>query len=99
MANRTPPPPREFQWSRMLKTLSFWAFLIVGTVLLVQLAARSRQDSVEITYTDFTSQVELGNVRAVEITERQRIKGDLRNPSQFGRRSAEHFTTLLPFES
>jgi cell division protease FtsH len=83
----------------MLRTLSFWAFLIVGTVLLVQLAARTRQDSVEISYSEFTSQVEQGNVKKVEITERQRIKGDLKTPVQVNRRAADHFSTLLPFES
>jgi cell division protease FtsH len=83
----------------MLRTLSFWAFLIVGTVLLVQLAARTRQDSVEISYSEFTAQVEQGNVKKVEITERQRIKGDLKTPVQANRRAADHFTTLLPFES
>ena len=83
----------------MLRTLSFWAFLIVGTVLLVQLAARTRQDSVEISYSEFTSQVEMGNVKKVEITERQRIKGDLKTPVQVNRRAADHFSTLLPFES
>src|SRR6266550_242862 len=31
MANRVPPPPREFNWRRMLRTLSFWALLIVET--------------------------------------------------------------------
>jgi hypothetical protein len=25
MANRLPPPPREFSWARVLRTLSFWA--------------------------------------------------------------------------
>ncbi len=83
----------------MLRTLSFWAFLIVGTVLLVQLAARTRQDSVEISYSEFTAQVEIGNVKKVEITERQRIKGDLKSPVQVNRRAADHFSTLLPFES
>jgi cell division protease FtsH len=99
MANRTPPPPRDFQWSRMLRTLSFWAFLIVGTVLLVQLAARSRQESVDISYSDFTTQVDQGNVKGIEITDRQRIKGDFRSATQINRHSVEHFTTLLPFES
>ena len=84
----------------MLRTLSFWAFLIVGTVLLVQLAARTRQDSVEITYSEFTAQVDQGNVKQVEITERQRIKGELKTPIQQNRqRPTDHFTTLLPFES
>ena len=83
----------------MLRTLSFWAFLIVGTVLLVQLAARTRQDTVEISYSDFTLQVDSQNVKRVEITERQRIKGDLNHPILVNRKEAEHFTTLLPFES
>jgi len=83
----------------MLRTLSFWAFLIVGTVLLVQLAARTRQDTAEISYSDFTAQVDSQNVKRVEITERQRIKGDLKSPILVNRKEAEHFTTLLPFES
>jgi len=99
MTNRVPPPPREFQWSRMLRTLSFWAFLIVGTVLLVQLAARTRQDTAEISYSDFIQQVDSQNVKRVEITERQRIKGDLSHSILVNRKEAEHFTTLLPFES
>ena len=100
MTNRVPPPPREFQWSRMLRTLSFWAFLIVGTVLLVQLAARTRQDSVDIGYSEFTAQVDAGNVKKVEITERTRIKGELKSPITVNRqRPVDHFTTLLPFES
>src|SRR5690242_5542623 len=99
MTNRVPPPPREFQWSRMLRTLSFWAFLIVGTVLLVQLAARTRQDTAEISYSDFIMQVDSQNVKRVEITERQRIKGDLAHSILVNRKEAEHFTTLLPFES
>ena len=83
----------------MLRTLSFWAFLIVGTVLLVQLAARTRQDTAEISYSDFTLQVDSQNVKRVEITERQRIKGDLNHSILVNRKEAEHFTTLLPFES
>jgi cell division protease FtsH len=83
----------------MLRTLSFWAFLIVGTVLLVQLAARTRQDTAEISYSDFILQVDSQNVKRVEITERQRIKGDLNHSILVNRKEAEHFTTLLPFES
>ncbi|HEU5261538.1 MAG TPA: ATP-dependent zinc metalloprotease FtsH [Gemmatimonadales bacterium] len=98
MANRL-PPPREFNWARTLRTLSFWALLIVGSVLLVQFASSRRQEAVEISYTQFTEQLEAGNVAAVEITERQLVKGDFKRAVQVGRRSAEHFTTLLPFES
>src|SRR5438128_1168489 len=98
MANRV-PPPREFNWGRTLRTLSFWALLIVGSIALVQFAASRRQDAVEISYTQFTEELEGGNVRAVEITERQQVRGDFKSALTIGTRTAEHFTTLLPFES
>ncbi len=99
MPNRV-PPPREFSWSRTLRTLSFWALLIVGSIALVQFAASRRQEAVEISYTpQFTEQLEKGNIAAVEITDRQQVKGDFKTPVPIGRRSAEHFTMLLPFES
>ena len=98
MPNRV-PPPREFNWARTLRTLSFWALLIVGSIALVQFASSRRQEAVEISYTQFTEQLDAANIAAVEITERQQIKGDFKHAVTVGRRSAEHFNTLLPFES
>src|SRR6266581_994682 len=97
MANRV-PPPREFNWGRTLRTLSFWALLIVGSIALVQFASSRRQDAVDVSYTQFTEQLEAGNVAAVEITERQ-VHGDFKTAVTVGHRTAEHFITLLPFES
>src|SRR5436189_281606 len=68
-------------------------------VALVQFASSRRQEAVEISYTQFTEQLDAANIVAVEITERQQIKGDFKHAVSVGRRSAEHFTTLLPFES
>jgi len=99
MANRV-PPPREFSWARTLRTLSFWALLIVGSIFLVQFASNRRQEAVELSYTpQFSEQLDKGNVAAVEITDRQQVKGDFRTPVTVGRHTAEHFTMLLPFES
>ncbi len=97
MANRI-PPARDFNWGRTLRTLSFWALLIVGSIALVQFASSRRQDAVDVSYTQFTEQLEAGNVAAVEITERQ-VHGDFKTAVTVGHRTAEHFTTLLPFES
>jgi cell division protease FtsH len=98
MANRL-PPPRDFNWARTLRTLSFWALLIVGSIALVQFASSRRQDAAEISFTQFAEQLDAGNVAGVEITQRQQLKGDFKRPVPVGRRSVEHFTTLLPFES
>src|ERR1051325_9627732 len=78
-------PPREFNWARTIRTLSFWALLIVGSIALVQFASSRRQEAVDISYTQFTEQLDAGNVSAVEITERQQVKGDLKRPLTVGR--------------
>ena len=58
MPNRL-PPPRDFNWARTLRTLSFWALLIVGAVALLQFAQNRRQEP-DISYTQFTEQLAVG---------------------------------------
>src|SRR5919201_5200953 len=99
MANRLPPPPREFNWARMLRTLSFWALLIVGTIALVQLASSRRREEAEITYSQFMEELNAGNVSAVEIAERQKVRGTFQRPVTVKRQTVERFNVLLPFEA
>src|SRR6266513_5140451 len=99
MANRLPPPPREFNWARMLRTLSFWALLIVGTIALVQLASSRRREEAEINYTQFVEELNAGNVASVEIAERQKIRGAFQRPVVVKRQTVERFNVLLPFEA
>src|SRR3989442_296161 len=81
MANRLPPPPREFNWARMLRTLSFWALLIVGTIALVQLASSRRREEAEITISQFTEELNAGNIASAKIPEKKA-------PGAFQRRSS-----------
>src|ERR671924_974244 len=99
MANRLPPPPREFNWARMLRTLSFWALLIVGTIALVQLASSRRREEAEITYSQFMEELNAGNVSSVEIAERQKVRGAFQRPVVVKRQTVERFNVLLPFEA
>src|SRR5882757_750344 len=99
MANRIPPPPREFNWARMLRTLSFWALLIVGTIALVQLASSRRREEAEITYTQFTEELNAGNIVSVEIADRQKIRGAFQRPVVVKRQPVDRFNVLLPFEA
>src|SRR6267378_4238281 len=97
MANRIPPPPREFNWARMLRTLSFWALLIVGTIALVQLASSRRREEAEITYSEFMEELNAGNVASVEIAERQKVRGAFLHPVVVKRQTVERFIVLLQF--
>src|SRR6266853_2381266 len=99
MANRI-PPPRDFNWGRTLRTLSFWALLIAGSIALVQFASSRREDAADVSYSQFTEQLESGNIDSVEITERQQVHGALKTPVALqGSTLRKHFVTLLPFES
>src|SRR4029077_11854075 len=99
MATRLPPPQREFSWSRTFRTFSFWALLLVGAVALVQFAANKKQDTAEISYSDFAAQLDQQNVATVEITDKQEVKGDFRHNINFKGHDVEHFTSLLPFDA
>src|SRR5467141_3755674 len=99
MANRIPPPPREFNWARMLRTLSFWALLIVGTIALVQLASSRRREEAEIKYSEFMEELNTGNIASVEIAERQKVRGVFVHPVVVKRQTVERFNVLLPFEA
>jgi len=94
MANRIPPPPREFNWARMLRTLSFWALLIVGTIALVQLASSRRREEAEITYSQFVEELDAGNIAAVEIADK-RVRGTFKRPVTVKRQTVERFNLLL----
>src|SRR6266700_702637 len=100
MANRLAPPPREFSWSRTLRTVSFWALLLIGSVALVQLAANRRQETAEISYSEFSQQLDGQNIAAVElVSDGQTVtgKGDFRHALNVRGHDVEHFTTTLPF--
>ena len=99
MANRLPPPPREFSWARVLRTLSFWALVIVGCIALVQFAAGRREATADLNYTQFSEQLDQGNVKSLEIVGRQEIRGDFQRPVTIQGKSAPHFTVMLPFET
>src|ERR671918_2807325 len=98
MANRPSPPP-EFNWGRMLRTLSFLALATVGVVTLVRFASGRGEAVGEVTYTRFLEELDRGNVAAVEVTERQELKGRFRQSVTVGRKKFERFRTLLPFEA
>ncbi len=99
MADRIPPPPRDFNWGRMLRTLSFWALLIVGTIALVQIASKGRREEAEISFSQFEDELAAGNIQTVEIAERQKVKGAFRRAVTVKRQTVERFNVLLPFEA
>ena len=92
-------PPREFNWARTIRTLSFWALLIVGSIALVQFASSRRQEAVDISYNQFVEQLDHGNIAAAKIVEGGRVTADFKSPVAVRGRAMGHFTMVLPFAS
>ncbi len=75
------------------KTLLAWTALIVVVLLLSNQLGKKANPVVKINYTEFWEQVELGNVRSVEISDRT-IKGKFVRPYGGG----TVFRTEMPFD-
>jgi cell division protease FtsH len=101
-----PPAPNgggpEFNWQKTLKTLAFWAVIILLSFWAFNYYFGSGHDSVAISYSELQSQVESGNVTKVIFEDRQ-VSGDFKKEltKKVGNQSvtAKKFTSMIPFSS
>jgi len=82
---------------RMVRTLAFWALLIVGTIALVQFASDRRQNRLEISYNQLVTELDRHNVAKLQINGR-RVDGEVKAPITAGTRTGTQFRVILPFE-
>ncbi|HSH44732.1 MAG TPA: ATP-dependent zinc metalloprotease FtsH [Longimicrobiales bacterium] len=101
MANKQKPDSgdrdeRGGRWARNSRTLSFWVLFVLVSVLLVQLFSPRQRDAADLTYSEFITQLERGNVEAVVFVGGKRLEGDLRGAVTSDGRQVESFLTDLP---
>jgi cell division protease FtsH len=63
---------------------------------LFQMMSRQRNPTQEFSYTEFSRQLDQGNVARVEVFDGKRLEGDFRTPVTQEGRSAKSFQVLLP---
>jgi cell division protease FtsH len=85
--------------NRFLRTASFWALIVLIPLLIFQLMNSNREAQQELTYSEFRSQVQGGNVESVTIQEGRKLEGILRSSIEKNGVQVENFHTLLPFEA
>jgi cell division protease FtsH len=66
-------------WRRTSRTLLFWLLIVVVAVAMYQLLDPSRGRRVPISYSEFNSELEKGNVQSVTFTERT-VNGKFKTP-------------------
>ncbi|HEX9751255.1 MAG TPA: ATP-dependent zinc metalloprotease FtsH [candidate division Zixibacteria bacterium] len=103
-----PRPPRspddpdgkaQFPWKRSSRTLIFWVALITLSALLVNYYSFGRDQSTEVTYTEFVEQLDSDNVQSVTVIDRRlkgRFKVDVLKSVNGKSRKVHDFEVLLP---
>jgi cell division protease FtsH len=96
MADRLPTRPPRPSWGNLSKNLALWLLVALLALALFQMMSRQRNPTQEFSYTEFSRQLDQGNVARVEIYDGKRLEGDFKTPVAQDGRSAKSFTVLLP---
>jgi cell division protease FtsH len=89
-------PKKSTDWSKRSKQLSFWVFVILVPVAIIQFSGKGAEAAPDISYTQYEQEVEKGNVEKVTIEDGRKIVGDLRQKIAVGNRAVSKFTVELP---
>jgi cell division protease FtsH len=98
MADRIPPPKRDFNWGRFSKTLSFWILLILIPIIFIRLSGASQEKAPEIDYTTYRQELNNDNIAAVTIRDGKNMTGEFRHRVRVKDREARKFSVRLPMK-
>ena len=83
---------KGFNWGRFSKTLSFWVFILLIPVVLIQLAGPRSEATTDINYTEYRGQLAANNIKDVTVSAGKNITGNFRNATVIGQKTAKRFT-------
>ena len=80
----------------MSKNLALWLLVGLLALALFQMMSRQRSPTAEFSYSEFSRELERGNIARVEVFDGKRVEGDFKSAVTQDGRSAKSFTVLLP---
>ncbi|MBA3345585.1 MAG: ATP-dependent metallopeptidase FtsH/Yme1/Tma family protein [Gemmatimonadales bacterium] len=96
MADRLPTRPPRPNWGNLSKNLALWLLVGLLALALFRMMSQQRNPTQEFSYTEFSRQLDQGNVSRVEVYDGKRLEGDFRTPVTQEGRTAKSFQVLLP---
>ena len=84
-------------WSGLSKNLALWLLVALLAVTLFQLMQKRAAGSELLSYTEFSRQIDAGNIKSVEVYNGKQVKGEFRNELAQGTARVRNFTVNLPF--
>ena len=97
MPNKNPKKPTN--WSKVSKQLSFWVFVILVPVAIIQFSGKGSDAAPEISYTQYDDQLQKNNVDKVTIQAGRLLTGDFKQKVNVKGRQVQKFRSLLPTEN
>jgi cell division protease FtsH len=96
MADRLPTRPPRPSWGNLSKNLALWLLVALLALALFQMMSRQKSPTQEFSYTEFSRQLDAGNVARVEVYDGKRLEGDFKTAVAQDGRPAKSFSVLLP---
>ena len=97
MPNKNPKKPTN--WSKVSKQLSFWVFVILVPVAIIQFSGKGSDTAPEISYSQYDDQLQKNNVDKVTVQAGRMVTGDFKQKINVKGRQVQKFRTLLPTEN
>jgi cell division protease FtsH len=97
MPNKNPKKPTN--WSKVSKQLSFWVFVILVPVAIIQFSGKGADATPEISYSAYDHELQKGNVDKVTIQAGRLLTGDFKEKIAVKGRLVQKFRSLLPTEN
>jgi cell division protease FtsH len=97
MPNKNPKKPTN--WSKVSKQLSFWVFVILVPVAIIQFSGKGTDATPEISYSQYDQQLQKNNVDKVTIQAGRLLTGEFKEKVPVKGRLVQKFRSLLPTEN
>ena len=97
MPNKNPKKPTN--WSKVSKQLSFWVFVILVPVAIIQFSGKGADATPEISYSQYDQQLQKNNVDKVTIQAGRLLTGEFKEKVPVKGRLVQKFRSLLPTEN
>ena len=97
MPNKNPKKPTN--WSKVSKNLSFWVFVILVPVAIIQFSGKGSDAAPEVSYTQYDQELQRNNVDKITIQAGRLLTGDFKQKVNVKGRMVQKFKSLLPTEN
>jgi cell division protease FtsH len=97
MPNKSPKKPTN--WSKVSKQFSFWVFVILVPVAIIQFSGKGADATPEISYSQYDQQLQKNNVDKVTIQAGRLLTGEFKEKVPVKGRLVQKFRSLLPTEN